>query len=173
MQHQLIITFLGADKVGILGEIANLVCNLKCNILDSRQAHYGEDFSLTMIVEGSLAGITRAEFEIPKLSQKLDLLCMVKRTKQHCKQHLVHLADVEFHGQDAVGIIKDITQFFVQNNIQINAFRQKTEGKDDDRSVECKMVVSMPQELPLETIKPLFEDFVHKHHLEGSIVEKH
>jgi glycine cleavage system transcriptional repressor len=172
MQHQLIITFLGADKVGILGEIANLVCNLKCNILDSRQAHYGEDFSLTLILEGSLASITRAEFEIPQLSQKLELLCMVKRTKQHSKQHLVHLADVEFHGKDAVGIIKEVTQFFVDHNIQINAFRQKTEGQDEERSVACKMVVSMPQALPFDTIKPLFEAFVQKYDLQGSIVEK-
>lgn len=173
MQHQLIITFLGADKVGILGEIAALVCQLKCNILDSRQAHYGEDFSLTMIVEGSLASITRAEFEIPQLSARLDLLCMVKRTQQHNKQHLVHLADVEFHGKDALGIIKEITQFFVEHNVQINAFRQKTEGKEDERSVACKMVVSLPEGLVFATIKEKFDAFVQKYDLQGSIVEKH
>lgn len=174
MKHQLIVTFLGADKPGILGEIASLVCSLNCNILDSRQAHYGLDFSFTMILEGSLSAITKAEFNIPGLAQRLDLLCMVKRTKQHHKQHLVHLADVEFHGKDAVNIIKEITNFFTQHDIHINAFRQKTVAQaSSEENVSCKMVVSMPQELPLETITPLFDDFIKKHALEGTIVEKH
>ncbi len=174
MKHQLIVTILGADKPGILAEIANAVCELNCNILDSRQAHYGLDFSFTMILEGSLTAITKAEFEIPRLCQKLDLLSMSKRTQKHNKQHLVHLADVEFHGEDAVCIIKQITEFFAEHDIHINAFRQKTEKTNPEhKNVECKMVVSMPQELPIATITPLFEHFMQQHNLHGSIVEKH
>lgn len=158
-----------------MGEIANMVCDLKCNILDSRQAHYGMDFSLTMILEGTLGAITKAEFEIPRLSMQLDLLCMMKRTKQHNKQHLCHLADVEFQGDDAVGIIKDITGFFADHKIHITAFRQKTNEKAESSTtnMECKMVVSMPDELSLDTITPLFEDFIQQHNLTGSITIKH
>lgn len=173
MKHQLIVTFLGADKAGILGEIATLACSLNCNILDSRLAHYGQDFSFNMILEGSLSSVTKAEFNLPSLAQKLDLLCMVKRTSHHTKQHLVHLADVEFNGRDAVGIIKDITTLFTHHGIHINAFRQKTvEFESEQNLVECKMVVSMPQELKIETIEPLFNDFIKQHDLQGSIKEK-
>ena len=97
MKHQLIVTFLGADKAGILEEIS-LSCSLNCNILT---AGWLTDRTFTMILEGSLPCIIKAEFNIPVLAQRLDLLCMVKRTKQHIKQHLVHLVDVEFHGRDA------------------------------------------------------------------------
>lgn len=173
MKHQLIVTILGADKPGILAELANLVCDLNCNILDSRQAHYGLDFSFTMILEGSISCITKAEFEIPRLCQKLDLLSMSKRTQKHSKQHLVHLADVEFHGKDAQGIVKGLTEFLSEHHIHINAFRQKTtESTDTDKNVECKMVVSMPQELSLDKITPLFNAFLEQHDLCGSIVEK-
>lgn len=174
MKHQLIITFLGADKAGILEEIASSCCSLNCNILDSRLAHYGQDFSFTMIVEGSLPCITKAEYSIPALAQRLDLLCMLKRTKQHTKQHLVHLADVELSGTDSVCIMKGITALFSQHDIHINAFRQKTiEVDDEEPVVKCKMVVSMPQELPIATIKPLFADFIAEQNLQGSIEEKH
>lgn len=174
MKHQLIVTFLGADKAGILEEIAELSCSLNCSILDSRLAHYGQDFSFTMILEGTLPAISKAEFGLPSLAQKLDLLCMVKRTKQHTKQHLVHLADVEFYGKDAVGLIKGLTTLFSQFDIHINAFRQRTEDeKPDEKMVECKMVVSMPQTLQLSAITPQFEAFLKKHNLQGSFVEKH
>lgn len=174
MKHQLIVTFLGADKPGILEEISSLSCSLNCNILDSRLAHYGQDFSFTMILEGSLPCITKAEFSIPPLAQRLDLLCMVKRTKQHTKQHLVHLADVEFHGRDTVGIIKTISYLFSKYDIHINAFRQKTHVVEDENSnFECKIVVSMPQELALDTIRPQFDEFLAQFDLQGSIQEKH
>ncbi|BDX06673.1 glycine cleavage system protein R [Planctobacterium marinum] len=174
MKHQLIVTFLGADKAGILGEIASLACSLNCNILDSRLAHYGQDFSFNMILEGSLPAITKAELNLPSLAHKLDLLCMVKRTKHHTKQHLVHLADVEFNGCDAVGIIKDMATLFTHHGIHINAFRQKTvEVTPEEVRVECKMVVSMPQELSIETIEPLYNDFIEQHNLQGSFKEKH
>ncbi|MEC7082918.1 MAG: ACT domain-containing protein, partial [Pseudomonadota bacterium] len=51
-KHQLIVTILGTDKSGILSEIATTVSEAQCNILDSRQAIYGKEFSLTMIIEG-------------------------------------------------------------------------------------------------------------------------
>lgn len=174
MKHQLIVTFLGADKPGILEEISSLSCSLNCNILDSRLAHYGQDFSFTMILEGTLPCITKAEFSIPAMAQRLDLLCMVKRTKKHTKQHLVHLADVEFHGKDTTGIIKHITTLFTQYDIHINAFRQKAFANEDEQNdFECKIVVSMPQELSIETIRPMFEDFLQCYSLQGSIKEKH
>lgn len=174
MKHQLIVTFLGADKPGILEEISSLSCSLNCNILDSRLAHYGQDFSFTMILEGSLPCITKAEYSIPPLAQRLDLLCMVKRTKQHTKQHLVHLADVEFYGKDTVGIIKSVSQLFSKYDIHINAFRQKTyEGEGESSNFECKIVVSMPQELALAVIRPEFDEFLTQFNLHGCIEEKH
>lgn len=174
MKHQLIVTFLGADKAGILEEISSLSCSLNCNILDSRLAHYGQDFSFTMILEGSLPCIIKAEFNIPVLAQRLDLLCMVKRTKQHIKQHLVHLVDVEFHGRDAVGIIKHLTDLFTEYDIHINAFRQKIlETQEAQNDFECKIVVSMPQELSMDTIRPGFDEFLAQFNLQGYIEEKH
>ena len=173
MNHQLIVTFLGTDKAGILEEIAAVSCSLNCNILDSRLAHYGQDFSFTMILEGSMPAITKAEFNLPSVAQRLDLLCMLKRTKKHTKQHLVHLADVEFNGKDAVGLIKGISTLFAKHGIQINAFRQKTiDADNDEKHVECKMVVSMPQDLAIEIVVPLFEKFLAEHNLQGAFVEK-
>ena len=110
-KHQLIVTIVGTDKSGILSEIATSVAEAQCNILDSRQAIYGREFSLTMIIEGTQSAITKAECTLPALFQRLDLLSMRKRTSHHEKQNLANLLNVEFSGEDTAGLIKAVTGF--------------------------------------------------------------
>lgn len=175
MKHQLIVTILGNDRVGILSEIANSVSETCCNILDSRQAIYGKDFSLTMILEGTQSAITKAELKIPHICQQFDLLSMMKRTKQHCKQNLEHLVDVEFSGIDTLGVIKHVTAFFAQHNLALSAFRQKTYTNQDTQKdmMRCKMVASVPENTDLQFINNDFTALLNELNLTGSIVDKH
>lgn len=173
MKQQLIVTILGTDTVGILSDIAGCVSESCCNILDSRQAIYGQDFSLTMILEGTQSAITRAEFRIPQLCQQLDLLCMMKRTKQHCKQNLEHLVDVEFSGVDTVGVIQKITRLFAKHHVAISAFRQNTYTHQDDQRemMRCKMVASVPDGVALSVVEEDFSTLLSELNLSGRISE--
>ena len=173
MKHQLIITILGADERGILSEIANAVSDEKCNILDSRQAVYGRDFSLTMIVEGSQAAITRTELKIPQLCQSLDLLSMMKRTSEHNKQNLDHMLNVEFSGVDAAGLIKRVSGFFSEHDGLISAFRQKTFNVDGEAHMKCKLVVSVPDSADVAKIQDAFTQLLSELNLTGKIIDKH
>jgi glycine cleavage system transcriptional repressor len=175
MKQQLIVTILGNNHPHILSEIAIAVSTTSCNILDSRQAVYGKDFSLTMILEGSQSEITKAEIKIPQTCQKLDLLSMMKRTKQHCKQNLEHLIDVEFGGKDTLGVIQKITSLFAQHHISISAFRQKTYTNQDTQldMMRCKMVASVPDGIKLSEIEHQFVNLLSELDLSGNIVEKH
>lgn len=175
MKQQLIVTILGNNHAHILSEIANAVSATCCNILDSRQAVYGKDFSLTMILEGSHSEITKAEIKIPQSCQKLDLLSMMKRTKQHCKQNLEHLVDVEFGGKDTLGVIQKITSLFANHQISISAFRQKTYTNQDTQQdmMRCKMVANVPEGIKLIEIEQQFASLLNELELIGSIEEKH
>ena len=159
MKHQLIITILGANKVTVLSTLTDVVCEAGCNILDSRQAVYGQDFSLTMIVEGTQSAIVRVEMAIPIACQQLDLLSMMKRTKRHAKQNLEHIADVTFSGVDAVGVVKEVTQFLSTFCVTVSALRLKTlqTSKDEQDEVKCKMVVSMPHNIDLADLEHKFD----------------
>lgn len=143
-KHQLIVTLLGTDKSGILSEIATAVSQAQCNILDSRQAVYGREFSLTMIIEGTQSAITKAECTLPAIIQRLDLLSMMKRTSHHEKQNLDHLFNVEFSGEDAAGLIQSVTGFFAEREAMISAFRQRTYRVSGHDVMRCKFVVSLP-----------------------------
>lgn len=170
MKHQLIVTFLGANRNGILSKIANLASEHQCNILDSRQAIYGEDLSLTMILEGTLSSITKVECELPNLCLKLELLSMMKRTRHHAKQHLEHLADMNFLGADAVARIPDILAFCASKGVRITAFRQHNK---EEENVKCKMVASIPQDITYEEIRKEYMELLSSLSLTGHIEEKY
>jgi glycine cleavage system transcriptional repressor len=175
MTQQLIITILGADEFGMLSTLADTVCEAGCNILDSRQAVYGQDFSLTMIIEGSQSAILQAELAIPITCQKHDLLSMMKRTKKHCKQNLETLADVVICGVSTMGVIKQITKFFSHHKMSVSAFRLKTHEQAEYESelMKCKMVVSMPHDIEIEDIDVHFQTLLSELDLVGSIKKNH
>jgi glycine cleavage system transcriptional repressor len=175
MKQQLIITILGANNVTVLSTLADVVSEAGCNILDSRQAVYGQDFSLTMIVEGAQSAIVRVEMAIPIACQKLDLLSMMKRTKRHAKQNLEHLADITFSGVDAVGVIKEVTQFFSTFCVTVSALRLKTlqTSLNTQDEVKCKMVVSMPHDVDLVDFKQKFDVLLSQLNLKGAIKQNH
>jgi len=178
MPQQLIITILGSDQFGVLSKLADTVSGVGCNILDSRQAVYGQDFSLTMIIEGSQSAITQAECLLPQTCQKHNLLSMMKRTKKHCKQNLEHLADVIIHGESTPGLIDQITDFFKQRNISVSAFRLKFLDKNEidsasDKHMKCKMVISTPHDLEVEKIEHDIQQLLQPLNIQSSIKQNH
>jgi glycine cleavage system transcriptional repressor len=146
MKHQLIVMILGTDRSGIISDMMHAVSECNCNILDSRHAIYGQEFTLTMIVEGTQNAITKIELAIPTLCQRLELLSMMKRTRAHTKQHLAHMRDLEINGVDNPGQIKHLTRFLDVQDVAINAFRQRTYIDDSTqrKMMRCKLVVSLP-----------------------------
>ena len=175
MTQQLIVTILGAEEFGVLSTLAETVCEVGCNILDSRQAVYGQSFSLTMIIEGSQCAITKAELAIPVTCQKHNLLSMMKRTKKHCKQNLETLADVIITGINNVGIIKEVTRFFAEHQVSVSAFRLKSIAQEHNKTapMTCKMVISMPHHTGIVEINADFQNLLEQFTLTGSIVQNH
>ncbi|MBC3767476.1 glycine cleavage system protein R [Neptunicella marina] len=171
MKQQLIVTILGTDQVGILSALSNTMSESGCNILDSRQAIYGHDLCLTMIIEGEHAAITRAELNLPAVCQKFDLLSIMKRTREHHRQDLTRLANVEFVGLDAIGIIHKVTNFFVSHNIAVSAFRQHTftEKSTQAKMLKVKMVISLPDTADAEAIVKWFSAYLDELELIGTI----
>lgn len=175
MQQQLIAVILGTNQVGTLSEITNLVSEAQCNILDSRHAIYGLEFSLTMIIEGSYTAITQLEMNIPELCQQRDLLSVLKRTREHTKQNLTHLYDVEFNGVDSQGQVQAITGFFTDQQVTINAFRQTTDVDETSgqKMMRIKVVANIPENVVMAEFSYHLNLLCQVLNLSVNIVDKH
>ncbi len=174
MKLQLIVTVLGLDRPGILSALAECVSEAGCNILDSRQAIFGKDFSLTMIIEGRQTSVTKAEIMLPRLCQEHDLLSILKRTSEHCKQNLEHLLSLEFGGVDSLGIVKTVTALIAKFEISVTALRQRTyvDTQTGANMMRCKMMLSAPQSVSVEALEQAIEQQLSALGLQGKLVDK-
>ena len=174
MKLQLIVTILGLNRPGILSTVAECVAEAGCNILDSRQAIMGKDFSLTMIIEGKQTAITKAEIMIPQLSQQHDLLSMLKRTSEHCKQNIEHLCSLEFSGADSLGIVKAVTAVFAEFEVSVTALRQQTyvNAANGTNMMRCKMMLSAPEHANLNLLRLSLDRTLESLGLQGKFVDK-
>lgn len=170
---QLIVNMLGTDRPGILSKVTEVVSQLGCNILDSRLAIYGEDFSFTMIIEGEATHIANAEGQLNKTCRESELLCLMKQTKRHCKQNIAFLVDLEFAGLDTPGVIESITKMLLKHGASVNALRQTTfkEKHSQIEMLKCNMVVSLTDEDSLSVISDEFEFLMEKLDLIGTIAQ--
>ena len=73
MDNHLVLAALGADKTGIVDEIARSASESKCNIADSRMVVMGQEFSLIMMVSGTWDAIAKFETQVPMLERRLNL----------------------------------------------------------------------------------------------------
>jgi len=174
MKLQLIVTILGLDRPGILSIVAQTVAEAGCNILDSRQAIMGKDFSLTMIIEGGQTAITKAEIMLPMLCQEHDLLSILKRTSEHCKQNIEHLFSLEFSGVDSLGIVKAVTALFAQFEVSVTALRQQTfvDKKTGANMMQCKMMLSAPAQVSYSALHKALNDRLDTLGLSGTLIDK-
>ncbi|MGL4224286.1 MAG: glycine cleavage system protein R [Vibrio sp.] len=128
IQH-LVITAVGTDRPGICNEVVRLVTQAGCNIIDSRIALFGKEFTLLMLISGAPSTITRVETTLPVLGQQHDLITMTKRTSPHDQQTHAYTVEVYVESDDQLGLTEQFTQFFAQRQIGMASLSAQTINK--------------------------------------------
>ncbi len=134
MTQYLAVTAMGTDRPGIVNKLAKLTASCDCDIIDSRVAIFGNEFSLIMLVGGSYAAIARLENELPVHAAQWELLTICKRTSEHTPVDFTARLVVEFEGQDRRGTMKQITQFLADRELDLAGFTSTARKKDNDDS---------------------------------------
>lgn len=69
MTQHLVITAVGTDRPGVCNQVVHLVTQSGCNIIDSRIALFGEEFTLIMLLSGKANNITALKPPCPCLDK--------------------------------------------------------------------------------------------------------
>lgn len=121
MTQNLVITTLGSDRPGICNQVVRLVTQSGCNIVDSRIALFGNEFTLVMLLSGSNQAVTRIETMLPLLGQEHDLITMSKRTSPHQYHDNTYTVEVFVEAEDRIGLTEKFTQFFADRHIDLGS----------------------------------------------------
>lgn len=126
MIHHLVITAVGTDRPGICNHLTQVVTHSGGNIVDSRIALFGKEFTLIMLVSGKTNTITRIENLLPSISVEHDLMVVMKRTAPHQVPQYTYKIECIVESEDRVGLTEAFTQFFSNHHINISALSAQT-----------------------------------------------
>lgn len=173
MTQHLVITAMGTDRPGICNQVVQLVTRAGCNIIDSRIAIFGNEFTLIMLLSGNANGITRVETTLPLLGQEHDLITIMKRTSTHHPSINSYTMEVFVESDDRVGLTEKFTQFFADKQIGLSALSAQTISKDTVKKEQDQFHIAITahvqSECNLMQIQEDFNDLCQSLSVQGSL----
>ena len=159
MIHHLVVTAIGTDRTGIVNQVIRHVSECGCNIVDSRLAILGREFTFIMLLSGEWNAITQVEHSLPRKSHELELITLMKRTAPHTVTHYPLQAEAEIVIRDGTGIVSQCTQFFSDQGWDIHALRSETMSQQPHDRLRANFQLGLPNADSDQDTKRRYGDF--------------
>tara|TARA_R110001583_G_scaffold3967_8_gene23926 strand:+ start:5788 stop:6315 length:528 start_codon:yes stop_codon:yes gene_type:complete len=169
MSQYLVLTAMGSDRTGCVSELTKLASECGCNILDSRMAIFGLEFTFIMLLNGDNRAINKLEVRLPMVAHSLDLITMMKRTSGHKTYDLVKHYHAEYSGIDQPGILKTMTAFFATRKIDISSLKSEIDPKTNNMSASISFALT--QKISINDIEKDFFELCEQIAVQGCIKE--
>ncbi len=119
MQNLLAISALGPQQPGVANDLAKMAADCACNILDCRMTVLGSEIAVSMLLSGNWNALAKFEHALPAAAARLQLQTLVRRTsgRENTSHSLPY--SVQIVALDSPGILRDISQFFLDQGIAI------------------------------------------------------
>ena len=158
---------MGSDRTGFVSELTKLAIECECNILDSRMAIFGSEFTFIMLLTGDTRAINKIEVKIPQLAHALDLITMMKRTSGHRTFDLVKHYRAEYAGIDQPGILKAMTAFFATRKIDISSLKSEIDPKTNHMS--ANILFALTEKISIDELEYDFLELCQQTDVQGFI----
>jgi glycine cleavage system transcriptional repressor len=142
---------MGADRTGSVSNLTKLASECACNIVDSRMAIFGLEFTMIMLLKGNTKAINQLECKLPAVAHKLELITMMKRTSDYKLRDFTHHYQAEYAGIDQPGVLKAITAFFATRSIDISSL--KSEINPQNNHMSATLDIALTQEMSIEQLE--------------------
>jgi len=167
MSQYLVLTAMGSDRTGCVSELTKLASECGCNILDSRMAIFGLEFTFIMLLNGSSMSINKIEARIPVIAHDLDLITMMKRTSGHKSYDLTQHYQADYAGIDQPGILKSMTAFFATRNIDISSLKSYIDPKTNHMS--ASILFALTKSVSIDELETSFIQLCEQVSVQGCI----
>lgn len=170
-EHFLVLSALGADRTGIVDELARAATDSRCNIADSRMIVMGLEFAIIMMVSGTWDAIAKLEVQLPAVARRLKLEVISKRTEARLAQKEALPYSVSVISLDNPGIVHEIANFFASQGINIEAMETSTYAAPHTGSqmFALSMTVNIPGRVHIASLRENFLLFCDDRNLDAII----
>jgi len=167
MSQYLVLTAMGSDRTGCVSELTKLASECECNILDSRMAIFGSEFTFIMLLKGDARAINKIEVRFPAVAHSLELITMMKRTSGHRTFDLVKHYQAEYAGIDQPGILKSMTAFFATRKIDISSLKSEIDPVTNIMS--ANILFALTERISFEELEHDFLELCQQTNVQGYI----
>lgn len=154
-QH-LVLTAIGKDKTGLVSELTGLVNECQCNILDSKMAVFGGEFSMIMLLAGDSPALSKLEMRLPQLAMELNLLTMMKRTTPHKGGNKPQFV-LQLEGPDQAGTIKTLTSYLAERSVDVRSLKSATRYVEQQAWQSAEILIELNDSTELMSFSQGFE----------------
>jgi len=167
MSQYLVLTAMGASRTGSVSELTKLVSECGCNIIDSRMAVFGLEFTFIMLLNGDTRAINQIEARLPAIALELELITMMKRTSGYKSQELTQHYHAEYAGIDQPGLLKTSTAFFANRNIYISSL--KSDINPQNNIMTAHILFSLTENTSIDDLESSFLQLCEQIGVQGCI----
>ncbi|HEY5734521.1 MAG TPA: ACT domain-containing protein [Gammaproteobacteria bacterium] len=171
MKNFLVLTALGANTPELTSRLCEEIKLCGCNIVDSRMALLGEEFTMVVMVSGPWDAIAKIEDHVAKLEKDLNLKITTSRTKMNSpgKSFMPYAIDVV--ASDKSGVVHEIARFISENDVLIQDMYTNTykAAFSDTTMFSLHMTINVPTDTSIATLRSDFMDFCDRHNLDAII----
>ena len=173
MKQHLVLTSVRTDRPCICDQVVKLVTQAGFNIVDSRIAIFGNEFTLIMLLTGNASHITRVETQLPLLGQEHDLITIMKRTSAHELLDNSYTMEVFIESEDRPGLTEKFTQFFADQHIGLDSLSAQTISKSklqlDADQFHIAITASVSADCNLMQLQEDFDELCKSLNVQGSL----
>ncbi|MBJ7536122.1 glycine cleavage system protein R [Marinomonas transparens] len=157
MTQQLVLSFIGDDKIGIVERLSDTIAQYHGNWLESRMAHLADKFAGILTVSVAVEHQAALINALQKFDQ-FGLNVTVELAKQHeAEGSSLSLSVV---GNDRPGIVKEVSQVLHALNVNVKELTTSCEPApmSSDMLFKTEMVLVAPKELDLSVLEDALEN---------------
>jgi glycine cleavage system transcriptional repressor len=160
MKKHLVMTALGADRPGLLRDVAKAVTELGCSIADCRMTVLGGEFALLLLASGNWNAVAKLESQAASLGKKLDLNIATRRTDERAPREMVPYV-VDVVALDRPGLLSEVADFFAHHQVDIEEMNtwSYTAVNTGAEMVSLSLNVGVPADVHIGRLRDEFTDF--------------
>ena len=125
---QVIITAIGPDRPGLVGELSGHVHSAGGNILDSRMVNLRGQFALMMLIEGDESAVKKLGGELPGVGNKLGLKLTTSAQGAPAKAVAGVPFKLKTYSMDQPGIVHRVTHLLQGHGVNIEELSARQES---------------------------------------------
>lgn len=153
MQTDIVLTFTGHDRVGIVEAVTKILVNQSGNVKSSRMARLGGEFAMLMLVSLPGQAFDSLEQDFTPLRDEGYHILLLRTADSHAEKFKGWLPyEIEVLGADHEGIIHEIASHLSRQGINIETMDTGTTRAPMSGTplFSMKAIVLVPPQLPFQ-----------------------